>query len=152
MPERSIIGVISGILTGVFTGLYRISAFNFSNKYNFSSTAILSVRLFFLWIVSLVLWLVFSDHIVATIISISSFKVIITFVIMAALGMILPTLFSQLALCKLKPYLYSRFITTMPVIVLILQGVVMGDWSIPAFIICLIATIILNLESLLSRK
>lgn len=152
MPERSVIGVISGILTGVFTGLYRIAAFNFSIKHNFSSTAILSVRLFFLWFISLVLWLTFGNDIVATVVSICSINIIIIFIIMAMLGMILPTLFSQIALCKLKPYLYSRFVTTMPVIVLILQGIVMGDWSIPAFITCLIATVILNLESFLSRK
>ncbi|MED7788668.1 hypothetical protein [Francisella sp. 19X1-34] len=152
MPEHSVMGVISGILTGVFTGMYRITAFNFSSKYSFSSTAILSIRLFFLWGVSLLLWLIFGDHIVATIDSIDSIRIILIFIVMAMLGMILPSFFSQVALYKLKPYIYSRFVTTVPVIVLVFQGVVMDDWSIPSFIICLVATIILNLESLLKAK
>ncbi|WP_150467109.1 hypothetical protein [Francisella sp. SYW-9] len=152
MPEHSTMGVISGVLAGVFTGMYRVTAFNFSSKYNLSSTAILSLRLFFLWIISLLLWLTFGDHIVTTIVSIGSIKIISIFILMAMLGMILPSFFSQVALYKLKPYIYSRFVTTVPVIVLVFQGIVMGDWTIPTFIICLIATIILNLESLLSKN
>ncbi|WP_440683295.1 hypothetical protein [Cysteiniphilum halobium] len=152
IPEHSVLGTIYGVLTGVFTALYRVSSFDFSKKYKFSSVAILSVRLFFLWSASLILWLISDHHILSTFVSLNSNRILIIFILMAVLGMILPSFFGQIALQKLKPYLYSRFVTTVPVVVLLLQGLIIGDWSITVSFICLLATIILNLESLLSKR